>query len=223
MIPWEHIDEAAVPGGGKLRLCRRGEEFRIQVDGFELMGSRAHGSEEAMADLAMARLAGRPAPRVMVGGLGMGYTLAATLRHLPPGGRVAVAELVPAVVDWNRGPLGHLAGHPLADPRVAVEVGDVGRLIRAAPAAWDAILLDVDNGPNAFARKGNEGLYGTDGLAAIGRALAPGGILAVWSSGSDEPFTARLRRLRFAAVEHRVRSRGGKVGRWHTIWVCARA
>jgi spermidine synthase len=184
------------------------------------MSSRAHGSEEAMAELACADLATRAGARVLVGGLGMGFTLRAVLDALGADARVTVAELVAAVVDWNRGPLADLAGRPLADARVAVEIADVGAVLRAATARHDAILYDVDNGPQALTRKRNQILYGPQGLALVKRALRPGGRFAVWSASPDERFAAQLRRAGFAAVDvHTVPARGRAGGPKHTIFV----
>jgi spermidine synthase len=222
MIPWEQLDSALVPGSGQeLRLCRREAEFSIRVAGCELMNSRCHGSEEALAELACARLVGRPAPCLLIGGLGMGFTTAAALQRLPVDGRLVVAELVPAVVTWNRGLLAHLAGHPLADPRVTVRTEDVARLLRNARQAYDAILLDVDNGPDGLTRTGNDWLYGKAGLAATHGALRPGGLLAVWSAAPDQRFSDRLAQAGFIVTEHRVPARG-RHGSRHTIWLAER-
>ncbi|NCO58637.1 MAG: hypothetical protein GW783_04665 [Deltaproteobacteria bacterium] len=222
MIPWELLDAAPVPGeGGELCLYRRGAEFSIRAEGWELMDSRVHGSEEALAELACARITHAPHPRVLVGGLGMGFTLAALLRQLGGAARVVVAELVGAVVTWNQGPLGALAGEPLRDPRVEVRVVDVGALLRADPQGYDAILLDVDNGPAGLTRRRNDWLYGLAGLAAAAAALRPGGVLAVWSAGPDSAFAARLRRTEFKVEEIRVRARPPGRG-WYTIWIARR-
>ena len=167
MKPWERLGETTTPGGTKLALTRRDTEYVLLADGYSLMSSRAHGSEESLATLACARLQNAKAPCVLVGGLGMGYTLRAALDLLPPSATVVVAELLPAVVEWNRGPLGPLAGHPLDDPRVTVEVRDVLLSLRAHPGRFDAVLLDVDNGPDAFFTPGNAALYGDTGLFSI--------------------------------------------------------
>ncbi len=223
MIPWKLLDRAPVPGGeGELMLYQRGEEFSIRVTGHgELMNSRAHGSEDMLAQLACARLAGRARPRLLIGGLGMGFTLAAALHELGPDAEVVVAELVPAVIAWNRGALGTLAGNPLLDPRVAVREADIARLLRSERNAFDAILLDVDNGPEGLTRDANDWLYGNAGLAAGFAALRADGILAVWSAGDDRDFTDRLRRAGFEAEEVRVRARISKGAR-HTIWLAQR-
>jgi len=223
MTPWILLDSAPVPGnGGELRLYQRGDEFSIKLSGRgELMSSRVHGSEDALAEQTCARLAPRGAPRLLIGGLGMGFTLAAALRHLGAQGRVEVAELVPAVVAWNRGPLGAAAGHPLRDPRVSVHAGDVARVLKAGQPVYDAILLDVDNGPEGLTRRENDWLYGMDGLNAACASLCPGGVLAVWSAGPDREFLQRLRKVGFAVEELRVRARGSKGAR-HIIWFARR-
>ena len=223
MIPWQLIDTARAPGnGGELRLYRRDREYSIQVDGNELMNSRAHGSEEALAELACARVADRPSPRVLIGGMGMGYTTAAALRRLGAAGRVVVAELVPAVVEWNRGSLADLAGYPLHDDRVTVREVDVAHVLKTEQLAYDAILLDVDNGPEALTRKGNQWLYGRAGLEAAHAALRPAGVLAVWSAGPDQAFTRRLGQAGFQVQEVRVPARGAAGGSRHTIWLAGR-
>lgn len=223
MIPWIFLDSAPVPGsGGEMRLYQRGREHSIMIDGHELMNSRVHGSEDALSKLTCARLAGRSKPCVLIGGLGMGYTLAAALQHLGPDADVMVAELVPAVVEWNRGYLAEFAGYPLQDPRVTVHEVDVAKLIQAAPHAYDAILLDVDNGPEGLTRKCNDRLYSPAGLNAAGAALRPGGVLAVWSAGPDKLFTKRLHQAGFNVEEVRVRAGGPRGGAHHTIWLAAR-
>lgn len=222
MIPWEQLDSTTVPGTNQeLRLCRRGGEFSIRVAGCELMNSRRHGSEEAMAELASARLVGRPSPCLLIGGLGMGFTTATALQRLPADGRLVVAELVPAVVAWNRGVLAHLAGHPLADLRVTVCEADVAQLLRQPRQEYDAILLDVDNGPDGLTRPGNDWLYGKAGLAAVHGALRLGGLLAVWSAAPDQRFSDRLAQAGFTVTEHRVQARG-RHGSRHTIWLAER-
>ena len=223
MIPWVFLESAQVPGnGGELGLYRRGDEFSIRVGNRELMNSRVHGSEEALAEMACARIAGRLAPRILVGGLGMGYTLAAALRALGIEGSVTVAELVPAVVAWNRGPLSGLAGHPLQDGRVTVQEVDVAQVLRAASQAYDAILLDVDNGPEGLARKENDWLYARPGLEAAHTALRPAGVLAVWSAAPHQVFAQRLRRVGFAVDEVHVPARSSGKGRRHIIWLARR-
>lgn len=226
MIPWVLLARAPIPGARQdLCLYRRGEqlEFSIQISGYvsELMNSRVHASEDALAELGCAAAAGRPAPRVLVGGLGMGFTLAAALRALGPDGVVTVAELVPEVVEWNRGPLGECAAFPLGDPRTRVHVGDVAELLRQGRAAYDAVLLDVDNGPEGMTHHGNDWLYSPPGLAAARRALRPGGVLAVWSATPDNRFTRRLQQAGFRVDVRTVRARPGKGAR-HTIWLAHR-
>lgn len=222
MIPWEHLDSAQIPGGGELRLMRRGAELSIMSGAIELMNSRLSGSEEALASLTCAPLATAARPRVLIGGLGMGFTLRAALADLPPGAEVVVAELVPAVVAWARGPMAELFAGCLEDPRVTVRVADVAELIAEATGAYDAILLDVDNGPGGLNREANDGLYGLAGLAAAARALKPGGVLAVWSATPDDRFAERLRRSGYAVEEARVRATGGKRGARHIIWLARR-
>ena len=223
MIPWELLDTAQVPGNsGKLLLYKRGTEFSIRVDGCELMNSRAHGSEDALAELACAKIADRPRPRILIGGLGMGYTVAAALNRTGPEARFVVAELVPEVVEWNRGSLAHLAGHPLKDARVDVRVTDVARLLQARPKAYDAILLDVDNGPNGLTRKDNDWLYSPEGLGAAFAALRPAGVLAIWSASHDQSFSKHLRVAGFEVTEVRARARGPRGGGHHTIWIAVR-
>ena len=223
MTPWILLGSGQVPGnGGELRLYQRGSEFSIKIVGRgELMNSRVHGSEDALAEQGCAGLAGHAAPRLLIGGLGMGFTLAAALRQLDAQARVVVAELVPAVVEWNRGPLGAQAGYPLQDPRVMVHEGDVARLLQAEPQAYDAILLDVDNGPEGLTRKQNDWLYGINGLNAAYAALRPQGRLAVWSAGPDRDFLQRLRKVGFAVREVAVRGHGTRGAR-HIIWLARR-
>ncbi|MDB5461603.1 MAG: Spermidine synthase [Caulobacteraceae bacterium] len=220
MIPWSLVDTAAVPDdGGELRLMRRGAEYSIMSGAIELMNSRLSGSEKALATLACARLGDRPRPHLLIGGFGMGFTLRAALEHLGPQAKVTVGELVPAVIAWARGPMAHLSGACLADPRVTIREGDVGTLIRSAEAGYDAILLDVDNGPEGLSRKANDRLYDHEGLAAARRALRPGGVLAVWSSAPSAGFEQRLRRAGYAVEEARVRATGGRRGARHVIWM----
>ncbi|HQS48907.1 MAG: spermidine synthase [Rhizobiales bacterium 24-66-13] len=224
MIPWLLLDTAEVPdGGGTLRLMRRGTEFSIMAGATELMNSRLSGSEEALAALASARLLASPAPRVLIGGLGMGFTLRAALAAFGPEARIVVAELVPAVIAWARGPMAALYGDCLADPRLDLWTGDVAALIRAEVDAFDAILLDVDNGPDGLTRAANDSLYDAAGLRAALRALRPGGLLAVWSSAPDAGFTQRLKRGGFAVEEVRVRANGKRGGARHVIWVATKA
>ncbi len=223
MIQWELLDAAAVrDAGAELHLYRRGGEFSIRLEGRELMNSRVHDSEEALGRLASERVADRPCARVLVGGLGMGFTLAAALSKLGPDAEVVVSELVPKVVSWNRGALGELAKYPLRDPRVAVRAIDVAKLLDVERDRYDAILLDVDNGPEALPHSGNHWLYERAGLAAALGALCSGGVLAVWSAGPNRAFTERLRAVGFEVEEIQVRARGYTRGARHTIWFARR-
>ena len=220
MIPWEHLDSARIPDGGELRLMRRGAELSIMSGSTELMNSRLSGSEKALATLALERLKGRPKLRVLIGGLGMGFTLRAALAELPADAAVVVAELVPSVVAWARGPMAGLFEGCLDEPRVTVREADVAAVIGEARAAFDAILLDVDNGPGGLNRDANDRLYSIGGLNAAKRALKPGGVLAVWSGGRDDGgFTRRLVNAGYVAEEIGVRATGGKRGARHVIWL----
>ena len=218
MIPLEHLDTAQVPGGAELRLMRRGGDFMITLDRNELMNSRMSGSEEALATMTAERLAGRKGQHWLVGGYGMGFTLRAALAVLGPDARLTVAELVPKIVEWARGPMAGLTGGCLDDPRVTLVQADVALQIAAARNAYDAILLDVDNGPDGLVRAGNDRLYTREGLAAAKAALTPGGVLAVWSAGKDPVFAGRLRKAGFAVEEVQVRARSNGKGAKHTIW-----
>ena len=223
MIRWSLIDTTTVPdGGGELRLMQRGAEFSIMSGAIELMNSRLSGSEKALATLVCARLEDRPKAHVLIGGYGMGFTLRAALESLGPAARVTVGELVPAVVAWARGPMAHISGDSLADPRLTIREGDVAELIRSAQGGYDAILLDVDNGPEGLSREANDRLYDLEGLAAARRALRPGGVLAVWSSAPDAAFTGRLRRAGYAVEEVRVRATDRGRGARHMIWLATR-
>ena len=223
MIRWVELGVAAVPGdGGLLRLMQRGAEFSIMAGAIALMNSRLSGSEEALASLACARLKDQPKPQILIGGLGMGFTLRAALAAWGPDAGVTIAELVPEVVAWARGPLAHIHGDSLADPRVTVVVGDVAVLINAGPARWDAILLDVDNGPEGLMRKTNDDLYDAYGLAEAHAALRPGGVLAVWSVDPNPAFTRRLKNAGFAVEELRVHANGRGKGARHVIWLATR-
>ena len=219
-MPLVLLGQTLTPDGTDMKLTRRGNEYIILANGKCLMSSRMHGSEEALATLACRRARALEQPCVLVGGLGMGFTLRATLDILPPDGLVVTAELVPAVVEWNRGPLGPLAGHPLRDRRVRVDVGDVAVTLSSGPAQFDAVLLDVDNGPTAFTASGNAGLYDDRGLASARTALRPGGVLAVWSASDNRKFEQRLRYGGFAVEVERVRGRLKKGGPHHTIFLC---
>ena len=218
VIPTVVVERAEVPGG-ELVLSRRGDEWSIRVRRVELMNSRNHGSEDELGRMTCARIGTRAAPRLLVGGLGLGFTLRATLDALAASARVDVVEIVPAIVRWNRDLFGALAAHPLADPRVTVVEADVGHVIRGAKAGtYDAILLDVDNGPDGV-YDGNAGLYKRAGLVAAHAALAPGGILAVWSSFESKTFTQWLRDVGFAVDLQGVRAAGAR----HYIWFAKRA
>ena len=224
MIPWSLLDTAQIPGGGELRLMQRGAEFSIRLGRDELMNSRLSATEQALATIACEKIRSRkrPRPSVLIGGLGMGFTLRAALTVLGPQAHITVAELVPAVVAWARGPMAKLSGDSLTDPRVHIHEGDVGDLIRSGRSDYDAILLDVDNGPHGMTRKANDGLYDLKGLRAAHTALRPGGVLAVWSSGPDAKFTARLRKTGFDVVENPVRAKGPQGGARHFIWTATR-
>ncbi len=223
MIPWELLDSTPVPGGSEtLCLYRRDTEFSIRVDGSELMNSRVHGSEDALAGLVCERLETHSSPKVLIGGLGMGYTAAAALKNLGPRAQVVVAELVPAVVLWNQGPLAHLAGCPLEDSRVLVQETDVALLLKAEQHTYNGILLDVDNGPDGLTRSDNDWLYSRAGLNAAHAALKPSGILAVWSAGPDPAFSKLLCQTGFLVEEIMVRARGRKGGSRHMIWLAER-
>ena len=217
MKPWELLGEAQTPDGTDLKLTRHASELVILANGHSLMSSRMHGSEEALATLGCRRARLLDAPYVLVGGLGMGFTLRATLDLLPADARVVVAELVPAVVEWNRGPLGPLAGHPLQDKRVRVEVDDVAAVMRANAGRFDAVLLDVDNGPVAMTASSNAGLYDNLGVATARAALADDGVLAVWSARDNRKFEQRLRYAGFTVAVERVRGRLKGGGPRHTI------
>jgi len=222
MIPWTLLDTAKVPGdSNELRLLRRGAEFSIRLGVAELMNSRQSGSEEALATLSVAKLGARAAPRILIGGLGMGFTLRAALEVLPADAEIVVAELSPAVVRWARGPMAELFGGCLTDARVKILEVDVAVAIRTG-GPFDAILLDVDNGPEAMVHKGNDKLYGADGLRQSARALRPGGVLAVWSSGPDARFTQRLRKAGFAVEEATARAHRNS-GSKYTIWLATRS
>jgi len=219
MIPWQQIDTARVPGAEvELRLMRRGDEFSMMLGANELMNSRLSGSEEALATLACRRIEAVKRPHLLIGGLGMGFTLRAALAVLGSEARITVAELVPAVVAWARGPMAGLFGASLTDPRASICEADVIEVIRSHAAAFDAILLDVDNGPEGLIRKANDALYDLKGLKAIGRALRPGGVLAVWSSGPDPSFTRRLSAAGFEVNEVAVRATTRRSGARHVIW-----
>ncbi|HKI62077.1 MAG TPA: hypothetical protein VKA31_07270 [Mariprofundaceae bacterium] len=222
MIPFNLI-ETVTEHGGTLRLYQRGEEFSIRVDKQgELMNSRAHNSEEVLAELACAHLPGNESPHLLVGGLGMGFTLRAALSQVGVGAKITVSELMPTVVRWNREYLGALAGFPLKDPRVQVLEQDVGKVMLAHKSTFDAIMLDVDNGPDAFTREDNDALYGYRGLTNAYDALRPGGVLTVWSAAPDTAFTQRMMKVGFDVEQQRVRAHAARRGNRHTIWIGVR-
>jgi spermidine synthase len=217
MTPRELLDTADVPGGEPLRLFRRGDDHMIVLERNELMNSRMSGSEEALAVMTLERLGKREA-RVLIGGYGMGFTLRAALAVLGTNAKVTVAELVPKIVDWARGPMAALTDGCLDDPRVKIVFEDVGRVIADGQNAYDAILLDVDNGPDGLTRVGNDSLYSMRGLDSARQALRPGGILAVWSAAPDAPFARRMRDSGFQVEEVAVRARQNGKGPRHVIW-----
>lgn len=223
MLPWIEIDRAKIPGEtAELRLKQRGREFSIMLGSNELMNSRLSGSEEALAVLAAEKISSVSSPRVLIGGLGMGFTLRAALSVLPENAEVTVAELVPSVVAWAKGPMAEVFAGCLEDPRVKIHVGDVGGLIRTTRSGWDAILLDVDNGPDGLTRTSNDSLYDAGGLSASHSALRPAGVLAVWSSGPDPSFTRRLKQGGFAAEPVNVRASTRRSGARHVIWIAVK-
>jgi spermidine synthase len=220
MIPWEKLDTARIPGtGDELRLVRRGKEYSIMLGTNELMNSRLSGSEAALATLAAKKIEKVAKPHLLIGGLGMGFTLRAALGALGAKAQIVVAELVPAVVAWARGPMAEIFGDSPNDPRVSIRETDVAEIIRSHRGAFDAILLDVDNGPEGLTRKANDGLYSAAGLSAAHAALRPGGVLAVWSSGPNPAFAKRLRGAGFDVNEVNVRATGRGGGARHIIWI----
>lgn len=221
MLPWIKLDETTVPGGGVLTLMQRGTEYSIMSGPIELMNSRLAGSEEQLALISAQRLAGRARPRILIGGLGMGFTLRAALNTFPHDAEIIVAELVPSVIAWARGPLAGLHGDSLDDPRVTIHEGDVAAAITSRQP-FDAILLDVDNGPDGLSRPENDRLYSAKGLATSKAALRPGGHLAVWSSAPDARFTKRLRQSGMPTDELSVRARASGKGGRHVLWFATR-
>jgi spermidine synthase len=223
VIPWSLLDTAVIPGGEtELRLMRRGSEFSIRLGHNELMNSRLSGSEEALATITWERISSHAAPRILIGGLGMGFTLRAALASFGPDAGITVAELVPAVIKWAQSLMADVFGNSLADPRVRVCEGDVGQLIRSGPSAYDAILLDVDNGPDGLTRSANDALYNLHGLSAAHAALRDGGVLAVWSAKPDARFVQRLRKTGFDVDEVRAGANGSRGGSKHIIWIATR-
>ena len=223
MNPMIHLGTAHVPGGVEIRLYRRGDEFMILLPRDELMSSRMRNSEERLATMTLERLAGNPAPRVLIGGYGMGFTLRAALAAAPPRARITVAELLPEIVEWARGPMAELTAGCLDDPRVTLEVRDVAETIAFDTGHFDAILLDVDNGPDGVVRKENDRLYSRAGLATTFGALRPGGVLAVWSAADDAGFTRRLRGAGFNVEMVTVKARPNGKGPRHVIWFARKA
>jgi spermidine synthase len=218
MTPRIHHGTAHVPGGDQLDLYSRGDDFMIVLERNELMSTRMNGSEIALAEMTIDRLSGNAAPHILIGGYGMGFTLRAALVALGKAARVTVAELVPGIIEWARGPMAAVTAGCLDDARVTLRMGDVADAIASGTAAYDAILLDVDNGPDGLTRVGNDGLYSPAGLHAAKRALKSGGILAVWSAGSDAKFTKRLEKAGFVVDEVAVKARSNGKGPRHVIW-----
>ena len=218
MTPREVIGVAEVPGGEPLRLVQHGRDFIIMLERNELMSSRMSGSEEALAEMTLDRLSDPASARLLIGGYGMGFTLRAALKRLGPKGWARVVELVPGIIEWARGPMAELADGCLDDPRTQLVMGDVGAEIARSRGSWEAILLDVDNGPDGLTRDANDGLYTMRGLERARAALAPGGVLAVWSAGPDPAFARRMRDAGFAVEEVQVRARQNGKGPRHVIW-----
>ncbi|AGH44699.1 spermidine synthase [Paraglaciecola psychrophila] len=221
MIPWTHLDTVQIPNdGGELKLSQRGDEFSIKLSGKrgELMNSRVFNSEKVLSQLGCAHIKPHHDAHILVGGLGMGYTLAAALKAVNADSVVTVAELIPEVVKWNEGPLGHCAGMPLQDPRTKVHIGDVKELLISRQPRFDAILLDVDNGPKGLTHSDNDWIYSEDGLKDIYDTLNPNGMLAIWSAGPDYLFSVRLKKIGFRVDTRDVQARPGK-GSKHTIFL----
>ncbi len=219
MIPWEKIDQAEIPGQRKeVTLRRRGTEFSIRTFDTELMNSRRHGSEESLAELACNRFE-KPNLRILIGGLGMGYTLASAIEHTGPDTYITVSELIPAIVKWNKEYLGHLAGMPLNNSKVAVKIEDVSKTIGKEKSTWDIILLDVDNGPEGLTQKSNDRLYSISGLKKSYWALRPKGLLGIWSAKGDTVFTKRLEKTGFKVDINAVKARKSGKKLKHTIWL----
>ncbi len=223
MRPFELLAESALPDGTVIKLTRRGDEYLILADGAPLMTSRMHSSEEMLATLACQHARSLSTPAVLIGGLGMGFTLRAALDLLPPGATIVVAELAPAIVQWNRGPLGHLAQHPLSDKRVRLATADVADVINSSQAQFDAVILDVDNGPAAFTVPANSALYDRHGLAAAHQALKSDGVLAVWAIQLNAKFVKLLRAGQFEPQVHHVRGHTVKRGPRHTIYLARKS
>ena len=221
MLPTTLLGIANIPNnGGELRLIQRGNEFSIHLKGAGgiLMTSRVHDSEVALAELGCAHIQGKENTKVLVGGMGMGFTLAAALKAISNSSKVVVAELVPEVIEWNKGPLGECADRPLRDNRVVVNIGDVAELFKTKQATYDSVLLDVDNGPENFTHADNNKLYSSESLQAIQQTLKPGGVLAIWSAWHDPKFPLHLKKARFKVETKTVRAHKGKGSR-HTIYL----
>lgn len=220
MRHWTQLGEAPIPGSDKTLLLYKGkDDFSIKISGgFELMSTRKHASEDALGSLPCKRLKQADKARVLIGGLGMGFTLAAVLKEVGPVAEVTVAELIPEVVEWNRGPLGDFSGRPLDDTRTRVHIGDVAKLLRGSRGCFDVIVLDVDNGPEGLTNRANDWLYTMSGIVAAQEALSPTGILAYWSADPDPAFHDRLRCCGFLVEEVSVFAHGNK-GTRHTIWL----
>ncbi|MFC4293144.1 spermidine synthase [Sphingorhabdus arenilitoris] len=223
MTPRIHLGTAHVPGGEDLHLYSRGDDFMIVLDRNELMSTRMQGSEIALAEMSIERISHCAAPHLLIGGYGMGFTLRAALAKLNSQARVTVAELVPEIIAWAQGPMAKIANGCLDDPRVTLTMGDVAQVIGAADRSYDAILLDVDNGPDGLVRAGNDGLYSPAGLQAAKRALRPRGVLAIWSAAPDPRFTKRIKQAGFAVDEVPVRARTNGKGPRHVIWFARKA
>jgi len=217
---WAELGKAPIPDTDQfLSLFQDKDDFFIKISGGgELMSTRKHGSEDALGSLPCKRLEKPETARVLIGGLGMGFTLAAVLKGVGPKAEVTVAELIPEVVEWNRGPLGERSGYPLNDPRTRVHVGDVAKLLRNSRDRFEVIALDVDNGPAGLTKSANDWLYTMRGIAAAKDALAPNGILSYWSAGPDPAFHDRLRQCGFIVDEITVHAHGNKGAR-HKIWL----
>ncbi len=231
MIPWTLLGTAEIPNnGGQLKLTQRGNEYSIHLAGVrgELMNNRVHSSELALSELGCAHIKNKESARVLVGGLGMGFTLSAALQSVTRSSTVIVAELVPEVIEWNRGALGDCAGQPLKDKRTRIHLGDVALLLTAKQAKqnrgddYDAILLDIDNGPEGFTHTDNNNLYSLSSLKAIRGALNPGGVLAIWSAWADPKFITQLKKASFQVESKTVRAHKGKGSR-HTIYLAKKA
>ena len=225
MIPWTHLGSAQIPNnGGELKFSQRGDEFSIRLSGIrgELMNSRVYNSEKVLSELGCAHVKSVDNAQVLVGGLGMGYTLAAALKTVNCTSTVTVAELIPEVVTWNQGDLGKCAGNPLQDSRTKVHVGDVAVLLSTQEPAFDAILLDVDNGPEGLTKSDNNWIYSEAGLKSIYHTLKPQGMLAIWSAGPDYLFEVRLKKVGYKVDTRIVRARPGK-GSKHTIFLAKKS